>query len=269
MKKKQAGWLAIVVLLGVGGMAFHFWQEDSPLLPPPPSQPQSVEPPPAAAASVQAEQAIRYPIHGQDAAAEAPLSLDQSDQTLWEALARVLGRQPLKTLFYSDEIVRHIVVTIDNLPRNTAAVRLFPIKPVNGQFLTAGTGDTLAIAPANSARYAPYVRLAEAADAKQLVALYVQFYPLFQRAYQDLGYPKAYFNDRLIAVIDHLLAAPEPGASVALVQPRVVYQYADPELEASSAGHKILVRVGAENAAKIKRKLREIRGELTSHGITR
>jgi hypothetical protein len=89
MKKKQAGWLAIVVLLGVGGMAFHFWQEDSPLLPPPPSRP--VEPP-AAAASVQAEPAIRYPIHGQDAAAEAPLSLDESDQTLWEALARVLGR---------------------------------------------------------------------------------------------------------------------------------------------------------------------------------
>jgi hypothetical protein len=92
--------------------------------------------------------------------------------------------------------------------------------------------------------------------------LYRQFYPLFQRAYEDLGYPKAYFNDRLIAVIDHLLAAPRTPALVKLTQPKVLYEFADPELQSRSSGQKILLRMGNENAARVKAKLRELRAEL-------
>jgi hypothetical protein len=103
-------------------------------------------------------------------------------------------------------------------------------------------------------------------DAKKTVALYVRLYPLFQQAYQELGYPKGYFNDRLVEVIDHLLAAPALPAPAALVRPKVFYLYADAELESRSAGHKILMRIGNENAARIKSKLREIRAELTRHG---
>jgi len=40
----------------------------------------------------------------------------------------------------------------------------------------------------------------------------------------------------------------------------------NPELEARSAGQKILMRVGSENAARLKAKLRELRGELTREG---
>ena len=48
-----------------------------------------------------------------------------------------------------------------------------------------------------------------------------------------------------------------------MVTPHVQAQFADPELEARSAGQKILIRMGSENAAVIKAKLREIRRELT------
>ena len=40
------------------------------------------------------------------------------------------------------------------------------------------------------------------------MALYVRLYPLFQRAYEELGYPGQYFNDRVVEVIDSLLATP-------------------------------------------------------------
>ncbi len=43
-------------------------------------------------------------------------------------------------------------------------------------------------------------------DMKQVADVYLRFYPLFQGAYQDLGYPTGYFNDRLVQVIDSLLA---------------------------------------------------------------
>jgi hypothetical protein len=120
-------------------------------------------------------------------------------------------------------------------------------------------GDNLAIAADNSTRYAPVVALVHAIDSKQLVAIYIRFDPLVQQAYRDLGYPDGYFNDRLVAVIDHLLATPSVKQPIALVQPKVLYQYADPELEALSAGQKAMLRIGPENAAVVKAKLREIR----------
>ena len=95
-------------------------------------------------------------------------------------------------------------------------------------------GDSLVIAPDNSARYAPVVALVHAIDTKQLVGS-IRFYPLFQQAYRELGYPDGYFNDRLVAVIDHLIAT-DVKPPIAVV--KVLYQYADPELEALSAGQK-------------------------------
>jgi hypothetical protein len=107
------------------------------------------------------------------------------------------------------------------------------------------------------------LRLADAIDTGKLVGMYAHFYPLFQQAYQELGYPKGYFNDRLIEVIDHLLAAPDVKAPIRLVQPKVIYLFADPDLEARSAGQKLLIRAGSENAALIKAKFSDIRLELT------
>jgi hypothetical protein len=98
-----------------------------------------------------------------------------------------------------------------------------------------------------------------ALDTTQVVAVYKRLYPLFQQAYQELGYPKAYFNDRLVEVIDHLLVTPQITGPVYLTQPKALYLYADPDLEALSAGRKILLRCGPENAAQIKTLLHEYR----------
>jgi hypothetical protein len=95
---------------------------------------------------------------------------------------------------------------------------------------------------------------------KRVVAVYVRYFPLFQQAYQSLGYPNGYFNDRLVITIDNLLAAPDIITDIALVRPNVMYQFADPKLEDLSAGQKLLLRMGPANAAIIKAKLRELRG---------
>ncbi len=94
--------------------------------------------------------------------------------------------------------------------------------------------------------------------------MYARFYPLFQQAYAELGYPNRYFNDRLVEVIDHLLAAPEVQGPVELVRFGPYFEFADPDLEELSAGRKLLVRMGPENAAVIKSKLRELRREIAA-----
>ena len=42
------------------------------------------------------------------------------------------------------------------------------------------------------------------------------------------------------------------------------YEYADPKLESRSAGQKLLMRMGSDNARTIKDKLRELRSELVA-----
>lgn len=197
---------------------------------------------------------------------EEPLpGLNESTPVLTEALSGLFGADTLNALFYLDEIARRFVVTVDNLPNRKLPRRnlLLP-KPVAGGFQVAGESEALTIAPDNAARYTPFVQLATSVDTQQLVAVYVRFYPLFQEAYAELGIPGAYFNDRLVEVIDHLLATPDVDGPLRVVRPHVFYQYADPELEALSAGQKTLLRMGKANAAQIKDKLRALRGALTN-----
>lgn len=251
-------WLFLIALLG-GSAAFYYWLKREQPAPPPTVA--EAPPPPAAA-----EPSIKHPIEQAAPAApeDKPLpELDQSDAAARERLTELVGPKPADQLFNSEALIRNIVVTIDNLPRNKFARRLAPVKPAPGPFMVESAEGGVVIDAGNAARYAPQVRLAELIDARKLVGLYVAYYPLFQQAYVELGYPNGYFNDRLVEVIDHLLAAPDVRGPVKLVQPKVLYEYADPRLEALSAGQKILVRVGPENAAKLKAKLTEIRREVT------
>ena len=66
-----------------------------------------------------------------------------------------------------------------------------------------------------------------------------------------------------------MAAAPEIDAPIRLMRPKVLYEFADPDLETRSAGQKILIRMGARNAARVKAKLREIRRELIAAGERR
>ena len=238
----------------------------------PPEQPA----PPLATSNVvpqtQPEPAIRHPVERIPGSAESdsggaqfPLpKLDDSDVVAKDAIATILNGDTFVRLLVSDAVVRHIVATVDNLPRKAIAVRILPIKPVPGPFATASGPRGMAIAGANGSRYTTYVQAAEAIDTKRLAEFYVRLYPLFQQAYVELGYPDGYFNDRLIGVIDHLLAAPEPAPPVYLSQPKIRFEFADPALEDLSAGQKILVTVGVDNEMRLKAKLREIRKALTS-----
>ncbi|HTC53985.1 MAG TPA: DUF3014 domain-containing protein [Steroidobacteraceae bacterium] len=216
-------------------------------------------PPPVASAPP-----IEHPVPA-GAADSAPPPLDQSDQSFHAAVTALSGAQALEKLLVPDNIIRNVVVTVDNLSRKKVAPDKRPIKATSGQFITRGTGDQLTISPENYARYQPFIDVVKSVDTDQLVQLYYHFYPLFQSAFDDLGYQDSYFNDHLIALIDHLLATPDVSGPVALVQPNVMYLYADPALEALSSGQKTLIRMGPTNEALIKARLKDLKTKLLAH----
>ncbi len=212
--------------------------------------------------------AIQHPVPVSSAPGSAPApALDQSDQTFHDALTALPGAQALERLLVPDNIIRHIVVTIDNMSRKKVAVNQRPIKPTSGQFMTLSTGDQLTIDPQNYGRYQPFMDVVKSVDIGRTVQLYYDFYPLFQSAFDDLGYQDAYFNDHLIALIDHLLETPDVNGPIALTQPNVMYLYADPALEALSPGQKTMIRMGPANEALLKSRLRELKTQLLKSGI--
>lgn len=253
MKKNIYIAVAVVVILAFGAAGYFYWQYSRPK--PAPVQVQAPPPP---------VPEVRQVLEAPPAPPALP-ALAESDSFMLDALSGLIGNQSLMRYFLTERIIRNIVATIDNLPRREVSMSVIPLKRVPGKFAVAGTENDFTISPRNAARYAPYVSIAEAADAKKLVELYVSLYPLFQQAYEELGYPKKYFNDRLIVALDNLLAAPDIQEPVKLVRPKVFYLYADADLEGRSIGQRILMRMGSGNEAKVKAKLREIKQELLLH----
>ena len=189
-------------------------------------------------------------------------SLDESDNTVGGALSALLGKDAFDRTLIQKDLVRHLVVSIDNLPEQKVAERVRPNQRVPGRFTAEGPEDAPVLDPRNYERYKPMVQMLRSVDAQQLVASYTRYYPLFQEAYESLGHPPQYFNDRLVQVIDHLLATPDVHDPIELARPNVLYEFADPKLEALSAGQKALIRMGSENAKVVKDKLKELRAAL-------
>jgi len=189
-------------------------------------------------------------------------ALDSSDAVMLKLAEFLLGKPELLALVIPQEVIRRIVVTVDNLPARNVPQSRLPLQQPEGKFVAAKNGEDFVLDSANYPRYSRYAALMDGMDARRLVDAYVHMYPLFQGAYRELGYPKAYFNDRLILAIDNLLATPDVQGPLVLTQPAVLYLFADPQLEALSAGQKLLLRMGPDNAAVIKKKLAELRKEL-------
>jgi hypothetical protein len=223
--------------------------------------------PPPVVAAPEAAPAIKYPVPvaAEPVPEEPPLpDLHDSDPTAIAELITLIENEAVATLIKPEFLIPRIVTTVDNLPRDRLNTHAMPIKRVPGDFATANQGDQVFIADSNAARYTPYIDAFAQADSERMLALYQRWYPLFQQAYRELGDPDAYFNDRLVVVIDHMLAAPDAPPPVALVKPKVMWEYASSEQQSASIGHRLMMRIGPAHAARIKAKLMELRAGVTA-----
>jgi hypothetical protein len=257
--------ITALALAIVGGIIYWLWSQSRP-----PPAPPSPPPPPVAAPAppppdVKPEAKIQHPI--ERSPEERLPALDESDRAMRHGMTGLFRLKRLDEVFFLEGIIRRVVATVDALPREQVALDVWPVKPTPGEFQVDGdvarAGAVLTPSPTNPSRYASRIRLAESVDPRTLVDFYTRHYPLFQRAYQELGYPKGYFNDRLIEAIDDLLATPDPDGPLRLSPAGAHYAFADPDLQMRSAGQKILLRMGPQQAARVKTVLRKIRRELT------
>ncbi len=268
-----------VVLAGLVGMAAWWWWRGAapvpaPVVEAPPvpvAQVASAPPAPPAASAP----GIQHPI---ELAAETEAPGQSADFP--SALSQLFGRKSVLKLFQVDGFAGRVAATVDNLGRARAPARMWPLNPVDGRFTVGHQAGGDVVSADNGLRYTPYVLLLETVDLRQVVAFYTRFYPSFQQAYEELGYPGRYFNDRLVEVIDQLLATPNPTVPLEVrlptingplqpPRPWVLYEFADPAYQRLSAGQKIMLRMGPVNERRVKVRLAELRGLVAAGGSGR
>jgi hypothetical protein len=265
MKPGSVAALLFVAIVG-GVIAWRLWpQASSPPAVESPPPPVAAAPPSASAASSVAA-APSVPAPPPVAPSEAIAAGD-----VQAAIEQLVGPAAAGA-FRFDDFARRLTATVDNLAREKASPSLWPVAPTPGRFLARTSGDATVIDADNGQRYAPFVQIVERLDLRQVVTVYRRMLPLLQESYESLGYPGKSFHERLIAVIDHLLAAPEPTGPVRVhlpsfkgtppARPWLLYEFDDPALQALSAGQKLMVRVGPVEERRLKTRLRELRARL-------
>ena len=269
VRRRAPLYLGLVLL--AAGLVTWFVQRRVP-------RPVPVPPPPAVsstAASVPAQQAssaVEHPISEVAARAAAAASgaatIDLA--SLPAALEHLLGRQAVLGMLQVQDFPRRLVATVDNLGREAAPARTWPVNPTAGRFLVREEAGSLVIDADNGLRYAPFVQLIESVDLRNAVALYLRWYDEFQQAYESIGFPGRHFNTRLVEVIDLLLATPTQAGPIEVVlpvirgphqppRPWVLYEFADPSLRGLSAGQQWLLRMGPVNQRRLQARLAEFR----------
>lgn len=208
---------------------------------------------------------------------ELPLPpLAQSDGYVQENLVGVVGEAAAMQYFANEGLVSRAVATVDALGSRQVPGNIQAIHGPAGSYAAAEDPNPPTVIlneqgdpmpqylsdPANQTRYINYVEMLETMDAETFAVLYRRNYPLFQQAWRELGYVDVDFNDRLEQLIDELLATPELDEPYQLIKPEAVYLFVDEDLESLTAGQKILLRMGSENAKRVKSSLREIQQAL-------
>lgn len=271
-------WTLLLAALVAGGAWYWFFirqeaavePEPPPVVMAPPIEVVPVRPEPEESTQPLAETRTEEPVEQ-----EPPLpALGESDPAARESAETLFGEASAGQLFITEGLVSKLVAALDALTLENVPENIVPLRRPGDAFVAEPDGVSETVNPetglreelyvlsaANFDRYTAQVEMFEAADTDTLVAEYLRFYPLLQQSYQELR-PGAEFNDRVVEVIDHLMAAPEPDHPVRLVKPEAFYEFADPQLEALSAGQKLMVRIGPSNAARIRAKLGEVRAAL-------
>lgn len=184
-------------------------------------------------------------------------SLDDSDPEVAAALLALNWRAGLAALFNREEMVRNLVVTVDNVAQGQL-VAGFPVlnKPEDKFKVQALTNERFVIASDNHLRYEPYLQLLESVSVNQLLGLKQRYQPLLDEAFGELGYPNLTFDQRLQQAIQVLLSTPEARSDAELIQPSVMYTYLDPDLEQLPEAQKQILRLAPAQQQRFKTLLR-------------
>jgi len=195
---------------------------------------------------------------------EPPLpELADSDEFVRERLAPM--NLPEDWIDIGDYVPR-LAVLMENASRGQLPRRQLQFLSLSKPFQVSERGDTLFVDTASYDRYDDYVQQLESVDVEQLASLLTTIEPLVGDALREIGVT-APPDEMMKTAIQQVLDTPDlPPGDVELTRVSLAYQYANPSLEALPPLQKQLLRMGPDNAARVKAYLRKVAAALNLDG---
>lgn len=188
--------------------------------------------------------------------------LDASDEFVRQMVASLSSRPGWLTWLATEGLIRRFVRAVIAVSAGESPVEHVEFLRPEGSFRVRESGDSLFVHPASYRRYDLATAIFVSLDTQGTTRAYRRLRPLFQEAYEELGFQRGTFDGTLALAIDHLLAVPVPEGPIAIAWADSLYVHRDPGLEELSAAQKQLLLLGPENARRVQAKLRQLAGSL-------
>jgi hypothetical protein len=241
--------LVVILIIAAGLGTYHYLHQK------PAKAPISIEEPAAKQISPQ-------PGEKGDSGKEVPAislpALKDSDEWLREKFKGLSPYSKLAEWLKVNDLIRRITAAVDNIAQGISPRPHLKFLTPQKSFTVVKKGETLYLNPQSYRRYDLVADAFASLDAKGVVRIFREVKPLFQEAYQELGYPNEDFQETLVQAIKELLGTPTVKGDIVVVQGVTTYQMADETLENLDDAQRDLLRMGPQNIRKVQDKLREM-----------
>jgi hypothetical protein len=265
--------IAVIALLGASSY-FYFTSDDTdefePVVITPVELPESVPETPIEQTPIEEPESIAttddvVPTGESAAATIEPLpTLDESDDFVEAKTLAIANGMKIAPMILKKDIARQFVVFVDNLAQGNMVRKASPLKGPDTKFTVSEITNKIYLNPDSYHRYDLYANFIEELSDKDLISTYNELKPLFAEAFTELGYSNIDFDTRMQQVFSMVADAPIIEDPIELSSISVNYKYVDPNLEALPNAQKLLIRMGPENARKIKAAVKKLQQNFPS-----
>ncbi|MFT6976564.1 MAG: hypothetical protein ACJAZA_000264 [Shewanella psychromarinicola] len=265
--------IAVIALLGASSY-FYFTSDDAdefePVVITPVELPESVPETPIEQTPIEEPESIAttddvVPTGESAAATVEPLpTLDESDDFVEAKTLAIANGMKIAPMILKKDIARQFVVFVDNLAQGNMVRKASPLKGPDTKFTVSEITNKIYLNPDSYHRYDLYANFIEGLSDKDLISTYTELKPLFAEAFTELGYSNIDFDTRMQQVFSMVADAPIIEDPIELSSISVNYKFVDPNLEALPNAQKLLIRMGPENARKIKAAVKKLQQSFPS-----
>jgi hypothetical protein len=186
--------------------------------------------------------------------------------TFLRALLGALSSHPqLAAWLATDDLITQMADAIDRTSRGQSPAKIVPVLKPEDVFEINGARGQMAIDPRSYRRYEPLAAAVASINANGVAQAYRTIQPRLDEAYRSLGRSENTVDEALAVALNLLISTPEVQDPIRLIPGKgATYAFADPQLESLAPVQKHLIRMGPQNAALIRARLRELAAALNA-----
>ena len=189
-------------------------------------------------------------------------NLNESDSFFRNRMEIMSSNTDLVRWLSVDDLLRRAASYLDGLSRGVILSKIFPLTQPNGSFTTHMDGETIWLNAGNYERYDITIEAIASIKMEALAQLFHIARPLIQTSFAEMGYNERQMEGIILQAIDRVLSTPIIIEPIELTRESVLYQFADPELEALMPLQKQVLRTGPENTQKLQQQALALKNAL-------